>query len=196
MNTTQASSNKCYIHIVSSSPPVFGLTYNLPINKVNCIRYNVVWIDFIPQSMGKPTTAFQMSGQRKALHPVTVGFANHTLLLAKDDMERLIDDSGAPIRTLTGRLWMSCSSFAMSPSANGLRKSGRVWLSLWSPRGRYIGHTLRDHDELEPERLGAQAHQDGARRCGSASGGYRPGTPARGQRHGGGLQASGLAGGG
>lgn len=63
--------------------------------------------------------------------------ANHTPLLARDDMEWFIDDSGAPIHTLTGRSWMSCSSFMMLSSANELRKSGRVWPPLRSPCGRY-----------------------------------------------------------
>jgi len=49
-NTTQCSSNKCHVHTESLSPPIFGLTYNLPIDRVNCIHYNVVWIDLIPQS--------------------------------------------------------------------------------------------------------------------------------------------------
>ena len=121
--------------------------------------------------MAKPTTASQMCGQRMALQPVAVGLANHTFLLAKDDMERLIDYSGAPIRAPTGRSWMLDSSFTMSPSPNGLRKSGRVWPPLWSPRGHhhrpYFG---RDQNELELGRLATQARQDGAHRCSSARG--------------------------
>jgi hypothetical protein len=83
-----------------------------------------------------------MCGQRKALRPIAVGLANHTLFLAKDDMERLIDDSGAPIGTLVGRSWLSYSSFAMSPSTNGLRKSGRVLPPCGVLVDAIIGHTL------------------------------------------------------
>jgi PAS domain S-box-containing protein len=51
-----------------------------------------------------------------------VGLANHTLLIARDGMERPIDDSGAPIRDPQGRLLGGVLVFAISPSAGVLRK--------------------------------------------------------------------------
>ena len=42
--------------------------------------------------------------QRVLAEGVVVGLANHTVLIAKDGMERPIDDSGAPIRNRNGRI--------------------------------------------------------------------------------------------
>jgi PAS domain S-box-containing protein len=42
--------------------------------------------------------------QRVLAEGVTVGLANHTVLIAKDGVERPIDDSGAPIRSRSGRI--------------------------------------------------------------------------------------------
>ena len=118
-----------------------------------------------------------MCGQRKALRPIAVGLANHTLFLAKDDMERLIDDSGAPYSHSDGEIVDVVLVFHDVTERQRAEEIRTRFAALWSPRGRYHRPYFgRDHDELEPERRAAQvrdrrrAHSDPVlRRRGSAS---------------------------
>ena len=91
-----------------------------------------------PRPLGKDITeVFQIINEytrqvvenpiARVLHEGTVvGLANHPLLIARDGVERPIDDSGAPFAPPAALSSVSSWSFAILPNASVPRKPGRA----------------------------------------------------------------------